>query len=138
MGVPPACGLQDCLRTSFRKCNETHVPDSVFTDGDFFSFLRYLQGGLERLLQRRSGLRGRFQEILGTARMTEDIARHRMRLNELRSNFLVCFPFALPDAPIEHVSSLLARDNHKHKPKCFWNSEQRRGAPIDSKKPRLP
>ncbi|KAJ7807834.1 hypothetical protein B0H14DRAFT_1528901 [Mycena olivaceomarginata] len=56
---------------------------------NFISFLRYLQGGLERLLQRRSGLRGRFQEILGTARMTEDIARHRMRLNELRSNFLL-------------------------------------------------
>ncbi|KAF7356008.1 hypothetical protein MVEN_00930200 [Mycena venus] len=56
---------------------------------NFISFLRFLQGGLERLLQGRSGLRGRFQEILGATRMTGDIARYRMRLNELRSNFLL-------------------------------------------------
>ncbi|KAJ6543093.1 hypothetical protein B0H19DRAFT_1077108 [Mycena capillaripes] len=55
----------------------------------FISFLRFLQNGLERLLERRSGLRGRFQEILGATRMTEEISRHRMHLHELRSNFLL-------------------------------------------------
>ncbi|KAF7347102.1 hypothetical protein MVEN_01464300 [Mycena venus] len=55
----------------------------------FISFLRFLQGSLEKLIKRRSGLRGRFQEILSATKMTEDIARHRMYLNELRSNFLL-------------------------------------------------
>ncbi|KAJ7729589.1 hypothetical protein B0H16DRAFT_1586638 [Mycena metata] len=55
----------------------------------FISFLRFLQSGLEGLLQMRSGFLGRFQEIMYASRITDEINRYRLRLHDLRSNFLL-------------------------------------------------
>ncbi|KAF7341587.1 hypothetical protein MSAN_02055800 [Mycena sanguinolenta] len=56
---------------------------------NFISFLQFLRTSLETLLQRRPGFRGRFHEIFGASRIGEEILRYRMRINELRSNFLL-------------------------------------------------
>ncbi|KAJ6494313.1 hypothetical protein C8R45DRAFT_176100 [Mycena sanguinolenta] len=55
----------------------------------FISFLQFLQRGLEKLLQRRPGFRGRFHEIFWASRIGEEILRYRIRMNELRSNFML-------------------------------------------------
>lgn len=54
-----------------------------------FRFIRVLQDGLEKLLQRRQGFRGKLQEIIRASRIAEEIGRYRIRIHELRSNFLV-------------------------------------------------
>lgn len=53
------------------------------------SFLRLVQTGLENLMQNRAGLRGRFKEFLRATSVADQIDRYRIRVNELRSNFIV-------------------------------------------------
>ncbi|KAJ6559953.1 hypothetical protein B0H19DRAFT_1375889 [Mycena capillaripes] len=56
---------------------------------DFISFLHILQNGLEKLIQTQAGFRGRFKELLRATTIGDQIERYRIRINELRSNFLL-------------------------------------------------
>ncbi|KAJ6527816.1 hypothetical protein B0H19DRAFT_1083900 [Mycena capillaripes] len=53
------------------------------------SFLRLVQTGLENLMRSRAGLRGRFKEFLQATTVADQIDRYRIRVNELRSNFVL-------------------------------------------------
>ncbi|KAJ7482492.1 hypothetical protein FB451DRAFT_1441811 [Mycena latifolia] len=55
---------------------------------DFISTLGDVHDGLERFLQQRRGLRGAFQQFLRTTSIAEEITRYRIRIQELRLNFL--------------------------------------------------
>ncbi|KAJ7841254.1 hypothetical protein B0H13DRAFT_2365813 [Mycena leptocephala] len=56
---------------------------------NFMSFLRLVQTGLENLMRNRAGLRGRFKEFLRATTVADQIDRYRIRVNELRSNFIL-------------------------------------------------
>ncbi|KAJ7215541.1 hypothetical protein GGX14DRAFT_443045 [Mycena pura] len=55
----------------------------------FISFLRLVQTELETLMKSRTGVRGRFKELVGATSVADRIERHRCRVNELRSNFVL-------------------------------------------------
>ncbi|KAJ6535857.1 hypothetical protein DFH09DRAFT_1402638 [Mycena vulgaris] len=55
---------------------------------NFISFIQSLQDGLEKL-RRRQGIRGKLQEVLGAARIVDQILRYRTRIQEPRSNFML-------------------------------------------------
>jgi hypothetical protein len=59
------------------------------------SFLRILQTGLEKVIRNQVGFGGRFKEFLRATTIADQIVRYRNRINELRSNFLVCVSAAL-------------------------------------------
>ncbi|KAJ7708459.1 hypothetical protein B0H16DRAFT_1823356 [Mycena metata] len=50
--------------------------------------LRVIQEGVEKLIP-RTGIRGRFRELLTVLNTRSQIERYRIRVNELRSNFLL-------------------------------------------------
>ncbi|KAJ7161884.1 hypothetical protein C8R43DRAFT_315936 [Mycena crocata] len=55
----------------------------------FIAYLRVLKDGLEKLINSRQGIRGRFREILGATSIADQIERYKDRMNELRLNFMV-------------------------------------------------
>ncbi|KAJ7772215.1 hypothetical protein B0H16DRAFT_1512687 [Mycena metata] len=56
---------------------------------DFMAFLSILQTGLENLIAGRRGVRGRLKEFVGATSIADQIERYKIRVNELRSNFLL-------------------------------------------------
>ncbi|KAJ7027809.1 hypothetical protein C8F04DRAFT_1121392 [Mycena alexandri] len=56
---------------------------------NLISFLRLVQTGLENLMGTQSGLRGRLKEFLRVTTVADQIERYRIRVNELRSNFIL-------------------------------------------------
>ncbi|KAJ7107502.1 hypothetical protein C8R44DRAFT_858004 [Mycena epipterygia] len=55
----------------------------------FVVFLQFLQDELEMLRNSRKGIRGRLKEIIRVTSMADQLERYRLRLNEMRSNFVL-------------------------------------------------
>ncbi|KAJ7089923.1 hypothetical protein C8R44DRAFT_861348 [Mycena epipterygia] len=56
---------------------------------NFVVFLQFLQDELETLQKSRKGIRGRFKEIIRVTSVADQLERYRIRLNEMRSNFVL-------------------------------------------------
>ncbi|KAJ7751355.1 hypothetical protein B0H16DRAFT_829633 [Mycena metata] len=76
----------------------------------FIACLRVIQEGVEKLLP-QTGIRGRFKELLTVLNTRSQIERYRIRINALRSNFLLV---AAIDTNLHATETHKAITAHKH------------------------